>query len=240
MEKSLDMLSPSSYLPLIEREAMPSSERNETKLKGIDNMAKAATATAPATNGVENASTKTQKSYALYITLDGEGKEVENNSPVSGAKVVRMKFANGVTRDLDITSLSSEITNCAVQQGLVTRLQRSYQNKKEVDECVEATDETIADLKNGVWIEPKTGAPRATILAQAIKRTLEANKEEVSDERFQAIIVKLKNADFVEKALKNKQVLSAVEDIKFENAKARRDEARKAAKDAQESLDLGI
>jgi hypothetical protein len=26
---------------------MPSSERNETKLKGIDNMAKAATATAP-------------------------------------------------------------------------------------------------------------------------------------------------------------------------------------------------
>jgi hypothetical protein len=214
---------------------MPSSERNETKLKGIDNMAKAATATAPATNGVENASTKTQKSYALYITLDGEGKEVENNSPVSGAKVVRMKFANGVTRDLDITSLSAEITNCAVQQGLVTRLQRSYQNKKEVDECVEATDETIADLKNGVWIEPKTGAPRATILAQAIKRTLEANKEEVSDERFQAIIVKLKNADFVEKALKNKQVLSAVEDIK-----ARRDEARKAAKDAQESLDLGI
>jgi hypothetical protein len=131
-------------------------------------MAKAATATAPS-NGADaaaNGAQKTQKSYALYITLDGEGKEVENNSPVSGAKVVRMKFANG--------------------------------------------------------------------------GTLEANKEEVSDERFQAIIIKLKNTDFVEKALKNKQVLSAVEDIKFENAKARRDEARKAAKDAQESLDLGI
>ena len=201
-------------------------------------MAKSATVTAPvsASNGAATeANKKQQKSFSLYV--DGEGKE--HNFPLASAKIVRMKFANGATSDLDVSSLSAEITNCAVLQGITTRLQRSYQGEKEVDKCVEATNETIEDLKNGVWIEPRSGAPRVTILAQALVRVLEAKGETVDDARKASIIEKLKNTEFSEKALANKAVVAAMEDIKFENAKARRDEAKKAAKEAgQEALDF--
>jgi len=41
--------------------------------------------------------------------------------------------------------------------------------------------------------------------------------------------------------MSNKAVASAVEDIKFENAKERRDAAKKAMKEAgQEALDFGV
>ena len=185
---------------------------------------------------------RNQKSYALYVSTNPEnGEAVEGFFPVAGAHTVRTVFSNGVKIDLAVSDLSPEITNCAVLQGLTTRLQRSYQAEKELDKCVEAINETIADLKNGVWIEPKGGGPRVTILAQALIRVLEAKGETVDEDRKKSIIEKLKDSAFSEKAMSNKAVASAVEDIKFENAKERRDAAKKAMKEAgQEALDFGV
>jgi hypothetical protein len=198
-------------------------------------MAKNATSGTPASNGnggAQNeagAATKQPKSSATYIgTVDG--KEKEFNFPTPAATIVRSTFANGTVREVSVTDLSVEITNCAVLQGIATRLQRSYQGEKDIDKCIEAVDETIADLKNNVWIAPG-GGPRTTVLAAAIKRTLEAKGEEVSVDRYRGIVEKLKVESFVEAAMKNKSVLAAVEDIKFENLQKRRAEAKKAAKD---------
>lgn len=185
--------------------------------------------------------TRNQKSYSLYVGTDGEGKEVEGFFPTASAHTVRIVFGNDVKVDLPVSELSSEITNCAVLQGITTRLQRSYQAEKDLDKCVEAVTETIADLKNGVWMEPKGGGPRVTILAQALIRVLEAKGEAVDDDRKRAIIEKLKIAEFADKAMANKAVASAVEDIKFENAKERRDAAKKAMKEAgAEELNFGV
>lgn len=198
------------------------------------------TAETSAEASAETSGKRNSKAYSVYIsTVDG--KESESFFPVSTAHTVRMVFANDTKVDLPVGELSSEMTNCAVLQGLAIRLQRSYQNEKDIDKCVEATTETIADLKNNVWIEPKGGAPRVTILAQALIRVLEAKGETVDDDRKRSIIEKLKTPEFSEKAMANKAVASAVEDIKFENAKERRDAARKAAKEAgSEGLDLGL
>lgn len=181
---------------------------------------------------------KVQKSSATYVATI-EGKEKEFNFPNPLATIVRTTFSNGSVRDLNVDEMNDEITNCAVLQGFARRLQTSYQGEKDVDKCVEAVDEVITDLKNGVWIAPKDG-PRVMVVANAVKRSIIASEGEgsVSEDRFKSIVEKLKTEEGMAKALKHKGVLSAIEDIKFENQKKRRDDAKAAMKGETASLDF--
>lgn len=169
-----------------------------------------------------------QKSSATYIGLvDGNVKEF--NFPNAVANTVKTTFANKVTRELRVDELPADIRRCAELQGFARRLQTAYQGEKDIDKCIEAYDETAADLTNGVWIAPKDG-PRVMVVANALRRVLTAAGETVSDERFTSIVTKLKGEEHMEKALKNKAVLAMIETIKFENARARVQAANSAAK----------
>lgn len=183
---------------------------------------------------------KAQKAFIVYVDPSTfvDDKEVAgkaHNSPVSTATVMRVEFANNVKRELDTSKLKPEIVTCATLQGLATRVQRAYQTLKNVDECIEAYDEVVEDILNGVWIESKAGAPRVTQLATAIKMSLEAAGQEVNDERMASIIEKLKVADNLEKAQKNEHVQMHLANLRLEAAKKRATEAKASAKTAAPS-----
>lgn len=173
---------------------------------------------------------KQMKSFAVYVAMDGEGKEVVTNSPAPSATIVRTEFSNGVKREIDTLKLSRDVLNCAILQGLATRVQRSYQAIKDIDGVIEAYDETVADLYNGVWIEGRTGEPRVTMLSEAIVLSLEANGATVDEARKLSIIEKLKTAEAREKAMANDQVKAFLADLKLKAAQARAKEAKAQAK----------
>lgn len=175
-----------------------------------------------------SASTKQQKAFITYLRENNE----ESNFAVADANVVRISFANKTSRDVDLSSLSAEIQKMASLQGVAIRLQRSYQAIKELDGVIEAVDETIDDLKNGVWIDSKTGEPKVTLLSQALVSVLEANGGEVNDERRKSIIEKLKGTEYRDKAMENPQVKAQLAQLKMDAAKKRLAEAKAAAKEA--------
>lgn len=195
----------------------------------------------PAVNATaDEKNKKASKAYIVYVDAPTEvdGKAVEgkaHNSPVSTAKVMRVEFANNVKREVALESLKPEIVTCATLQGLATRVQRSYQTLKNVDECIEAYDETMQDIVNGVWIESKAGAPRVTQLAEAIKASLEAAGQTVDEIRMQSIIEKLKQTDYMEKAQKNEHVQMHLANLRLAAAQKRALEAKASAKNAAPS-----
>lgn len=188
-------------------------------------------------NGAETTTSgKQQKAFITYVRENGE----VSNFAVADANVVRISFANSTNRDIDVTSLSLELQKMASLQGVAIRLQRSYQAIKELDGVIEAVDETIDDLKNGVWIEGRAGEPKVTLLALAIVSTLEANGGEVDDARRKSIIEKLKATDYREKAMDNPHVKSALAQLKLDAAKKRLVEAKDAAKKAGADANTGL
>lgn len=175
-----------------------------------------------------SASTKQQKAFITYLRENNE----ESNFAVADANVVRISFANKTSRDIDVSALSAEIQKMASLQGVAIRLQRSYQAIKDLDGVIEAVDETIADLGNGVWIDSKGGEPKVTLLSQALVSVLEANGGEVNDERRKSIIEKLKGTEYRDKAMENPQVKAQLAQLKMDAAKKRLAEAKLAAKEA--------
>lgn len=191
-------------------------------------MAKKANGNADTGNEVVTTAEKLRKGKAQVMYLNGEG--VESNSPKEGVVAIRFKFANGVNRDIGDGEFNSHVIDCAKWQGLATRIQRSYQNEKEIDKVIEAVDETIADLKNGVWIElGGDGEPKVTMLATAVKLALEDSGETVDADRFKSIIDKLANEDYRKKARANAVVAAHVANLKLESARQRAMDAMKAA-----------
>lgn len=184
--------------------------------------------TATGAESVTSASGKQQKAFITYLRTNGE----ESNFAVADADVVKISFANKTSREVNITSLTPELRQMASLQGVAIRLQRSYQAIKDLDSVIEAVDETIADLGNGVWIEGRTGEPKVTLLALALVAVLEANGGEVNDERKASIIEKLKNTDYRDKAMDNPQVKAQLAQLKMDAAKKRLAEAKLAAKEA--------
>lgn len=180
---------------------------------------------------------KQQKASISYLGPDSEGKEKETNSPVATSTVMRVTFANKVIRNLNIGDMPMDkLGNAPALQGFATRVQRSYQTEKEIDKCIEAVDETFADLLRGVWVEYKPGAPRVTLLATAIKLSLEAQGETVDEARMSSIIEKLKVAANVEKAMGNTNVVSQLQQLKLAAQQERARDAKKAAKENPEVL----
>lgn len=199
-------------------------------------MAKNATATATAntasTAGASapavEASKKQPKAFVVYVKADG----TVINFPAADADIVRTEFANGVKRDVSLTELNTELQHCAMLQGLAIRTQRSYQAEKDIDKVIESYDETVADLRKGVWIETKTGAPKITLLSQAIVLSLEASGQTVDDARRQSIIEKLKVTEYREKAEANPAVVAHLAQLRLDAAKKRAEEAKAANKKA--------
>lgn len=185
----------------------------------------------------ETAKTRQAKASAVYVsTVDG--KEEISNFPIATAHTVRFVFAdeNETTRDIVLAEYNADIHNCAAQMGLATRIQRSYQNEKDIPACIEQTDKTLDFLKNGVWQEMTTRGPRLTLLAQAIERTLTAGGQTVDEARRASIIEKLKDATYYEKASANPHVQAALADIKYEKLVADRKAAKEAIKGVQVEL----
>lgn len=171
-------------------------------------------------------STKQAKASIVYVKADN----TTVNFATPDAIAVRTEFANGVTRDLAVADMNADISHCALLQGLAIRTQRSYQAIKDIDSVIEAYDETADDLRNGVWIEGRTGAPKVTMLSQAIVMALEGAGTTVDDARRLSIIEKLKDATYREKAQENDQVKVHLATLKLEAAKKRAAEAKAALK----------
>lgn len=184
-----------------------------------DNSANAVSSAAP---------TKVAKASIVYVKADG----TVVNFATPDAIAVRTEFANKVTRDLAIADVNESISYCAVLQGLAIRTQRSYQAIKDIDSVIEAYDETVADLKNGVWIEGRTGAPKVTMLSQAIVLSLEGAGQTVDEARRLSIIEKLKDADYRDKAEANEQVKVHLAALRLDAAKKRAAEAKASLKEA--------
>lgn len=192
-------------------------------------------------NGAANEAAASKKMAKASLTyVDAEGKE--SNFPNAAGVIMRTTFSNSVVRELDIRTLPMDkLGNAAALQGFATRTQRSYQAEKDMDKVVEAYDEVVADLANGVWIETKAGAPRVTLLAEAIRITLQNAGEVVDDARFDSIIEKLKTAESRDKAMANVHVVAQLETIKQERQKQRLADARKAAKETKfDAASLGL
>lgn len=180
-------------------------------------------------NAVSSAtSTKVAKASIVYVKADGS----VVNFATPDAVAVRTEFANKVTRDLAISDVNEAISHCAVLQGLAIRTQRSYQAIKDIDSVIEAYDETVADLKNGVWIEGRAGAPKVTMLSQAIVLSLEGAGQNVDEARRLSIIEKLKDADYRDKAEANEQVKVHLAALRLDAAKKRAAEAKASLKEA--------
>lgn len=193
------------------------------------NSVAAAAASAPAPAAAEGEGTKkTMKAFVQYIKPDN----TVVNFPTADCIGMRTSFSNGVARDLLIADVNADVQHCSVLQGFATRTQRSYNAVKEIDGVIEAYDETVADLKNGVWIEARSGEPKVTLLAKAIVLSLEAAGQTVDDERRKSIIAKLATAENRDKANANEQVKMHLANLKLEAAQDRAKEAREAAKKA--------
>lgn len=181
------------------------------------------------------AANKRQTKALVSYSVD---RSAENavNSPTAECKFIHVDFADDTTREIDTTKLPAEIMATAALQGVVTRFQRAYQTFKEIDKVIEAFDETIADLNNGVWIEFAAGEPKVTQLANAVAMALESKGETVDDARRVSIIEKLKNGDFASKAKENPQVMANLAKLQLEAAQKRADERMKAASESQAEL----
>lgn len=158
------------------------------------------------------------------------------NSPTEDSGFIHVDFADGTKRSIDVMALPENVRKCATLQGIVTRFQRAYQTLKEVDKVIEAFDETMADLENGVWIEFASGEPKVTQLANAVVMALESKGETVDDDRKASIIEKLKNSDFAAKAKENPQVMANLAKLQLEAAQRRADERMKAAEGSTAEL----
>lgn len=191
------------------------------------------TVTETETGKAANANKRQSKATVTYST---DGSENSVNSPTAECKFIHVEFADETARKIEFASLPESVRICAGLQGVVTRFQRSYQTLKEIDKVVEAFDETLADLENGVWIEFAAGEPKVTQLAKAVAMALEAKGEEVDEARRQSIIDKLKNADFATKAKENPQVMANLATLQLEAAKKRADERMKAASESNAEL----
>lgn len=182
------------------------------------------------------AATKQQKAFVVYVTPGASGEdgtvspETVSNFPNAEASVIRTEFANGVKRDFNVSAVVPSVSHCAELQGYVTRTQRAYQALKNIDDVIEAYDETIADILAGVWIESRAGAPKVTMLSKAIIMTIEAAGGTVDDARRASIIEKLKATDYREKAEANEHVMSNLQQLKLDAQKLRATEAKAAAK----------
>jgi hypothetical protein len=181
-----------------------------------------------------NSNKKTAKAFILYVDPDGK----TFNSPHESAVILRTEFANKVTREFDVRNVKENVAKCAVLQGIATRLQRSYQSVKEIDSVINEYDETVADLNNGIWIESKAGQPRVTLLATAVRLSLEAAGQTVDDERMAGILEKLKSTNNVEKAMANENVKMHLANLKLAAMQERAQEARKAAKGKENVVDF--
>lgn len=184
------------------------------------------------TETANEAGKKRQTKAAVSYSVDGD---LENslNSPTEECKFIHVEFADETTRKIEVAKLPANVIACATLQGVVTRFQRGYQVYKEVDKVIEAFDETMEDLSNGIWIEFAAGEPKVTQLAKAVKMALEEKGETVDDERMAGIIDKLKNSDYAEKAKANPSVMAHLAQLQLEAAQRRADERRKAAANSE-------
>src|SRR4030095_8684602 len=179
-------------------------------------------------NNAAGAVQKIQKAFVVYLRGDG----TISNFPVADWVAVRTEFSNGIVRDLAKSDVPADVLLHAEAQGLAIRTQRSYQAEKDIDLVVGNYDETVDDLKNGVWIESKAGRPKVPRLATAIVMSLEANGQEVDDSRKRTIIEKLKESEYREKAMGNEHVQANLAQLKLDAAKKRAAEAKASAKTA--------
>lgn len=192
-----------------------------------------ATANASSETAVKTNGSRTVKANITFVLPDG----TEKNFPQAEATVIKFNIADGTERSVDVSSLSENVKNCAMLQGVVTRFQRSYQAIKELDKVVEAIDETIDDLNNGVWIEMGSGEPRVTMLATAVIRALEENGETVDGERRKSIVAKLGEDEELRKSTRERPIIAAhLADLQLEAAQKRAAEKKALATESGEAF----
>lgn len=181
-----------------------------------------------------NSNKRTQKASVSY-SPDGN-LDNSQNSPTEDCVFIHVEFADETERKIDVMALPENVRKCATLQGIATRFQRSYQTLKEIDKVVEAFDETVEDMQNGVWVEFASGEPKVTQLAKAVVMALESKGETVDEERRASIIEKLKASDYAEKAKANPQVMANLAKLQLEAAQRRAEERQKAANESEEEL----
>lgn len=90
---------------------------------------------------------------AKKAILGTDGQDLVEGAEPGG---VRFDFANGQTRSLLLSDVQALVNRFAVH-GLSQKGGDSYASEKDVDDAVEALDDTLKMLREGKWSEGRTG-----------------------------------------------------------------------------------
>lgn len=91
---------------------------------------------------------------AKKTTIDAEGNDVtESNGEPAG---VRWDFVNGQTRTVMLSEIPGLVAKAATH-GISQKGGDSYASEKDVDDAVEALDDTLKTLREGKWTEGRQG-----------------------------------------------------------------------------------
>ena len=186
---------------------------------------------------VETVSKRQAKASATYVLPDGS----ERNFPDANASVIRITSPDEtVKRDIDISMLPDNVKACAVLQGVVTRLQRGYQNLKDVDEVFDKIDAIVEELEGGIWLEVGTGEPRVTNLVTAIIMAIEAKGEVVDAARKASIIDKLGDENKRKEARAFPEIAANLATLARQSAEKKEAEKLAAARASGEDATAGF
>lgn len=207
------------------------------------NGANAAVENQPSADGaVSEASAKRQsKAGVSYVMPDGS----ERNSAHKDATLIRFTLGDGTkdaegnvtgatVRDLKTSGYGPNVTACAIMQGIVTRVQRGYQNltAKEFDKVIASIDETNDDLANDIWIETGTGS--VSTLVTAVVMALESKGETVDAARLKTIVDSMSGDD--DAAKKKREEVRAYPVIQANLASIDKERADKRFAEKQKKL----
>ena len=144
-------------------------------------------AEAQAPDAVETPTTSSRKKTE-YITVEmTDGRKEDFATTIKAKKTVlgadgavtaeadkaagiRFDFVNGQTRTVMLDDLKTELVMRLAAHGLSQKGGDSYASEKDVDDAVEALDDTVKTLSEGKWSEGRTGGGFAgvSILARAL------------------------------------------------------------------------
>ena len=104
--------------------------------------------------------------------------------------VATFDFSNGTALTLDIKDVVDNIRTQLAGHGVLQKVGDSYAGAETVEEAIAAAQRVIEQLLAGEWRQAREGggAPRVTMLAEALSRVMKARNRDVSIEEAREVI----------------------------------------------------
>lgn len=130
--------------------------------------------------------------------------------------ILTINFANDEIVAVDFNTLPQEIKLQLALHGLSQKVGDSYASAESVDDAVKAAKRVVEDLTAGNWSVRKAGegAPRTTLLAEALARIANRTLEEAVE------VIEELSEDQQKQLRKDPGVKQAMAQIKLERATA--------------------